>query len=127
MMRILYKIMVKLMHNYSKSEFELHKYPSQTRCVCQYRRLVFIQNNSRQWIYISTLTLMKNVVKCNTWYELQNPVNHRVFERKLCSMPFSRGHICLGVTHCCLQIPSPRKRRGSLFGGGSWPPVCLCS
>nr|DAD47131.1 TPA_asm: hypothetical protein HUJ06_017068 [Nelumbo nucifera] len=26
---------------------------------------------------------MKNVAKCDTWCELQNPVNHRVFERKL--------------------------------------------
>ncbi|CAF1920151.1 unnamed protein product [Brassica napus] len=25
---------------------------------------------------------MKNVAKCDTWCELQNPVNHRVFERK---------------------------------------------
>uniref|UniRef100_A0A804KTB3 Uncharacterized protein n=1 Tax=Musa acuminata subsp. malaccensis TaxID=214687 RepID=A0A804KTB3_MUSAM len=26
---------------------------------------------------------MKNVAKCDTWCELHNPVNHRVFERKL--------------------------------------------
>ncbi|CAF2086854.1 unnamed protein product [Brassica napus] len=26
---------------------------------------------------------MKNERKCDTWCELQNPVNHRVFERKL--------------------------------------------
>ncbi|CAN0926078.1 hypothetical protein LINGRAHAP2_LOCUS35128 [Linum grandiflorum] len=26
---------------------------------------------------------MKNVAKCDTWCELQNPVNHRFFERKL--------------------------------------------
>ncbi|CAD5171159.1 unnamed protein product [Musa acuminata subsp. malaccensis] len=26
---------------------------------------------------------MKNVAKCDTWCELQNPVNHRVFERKV--------------------------------------------
>ncbi|ESW26090.1 hypothetical protein PHAVU_003G090301 [Phaseolus vulgaris] len=24
---------------------------------------------------------MKNAAKCDTWCELQNPVNHRVFER----------------------------------------------
>lgn len=41
---------------------------------------------------------MKNVAKCDTWCELQNPVNHRVFERKLRPKPFGRGHVCLGVT-----------------------------
>ncbi|CAF2043650.1 unnamed protein product [Brassica napus] len=34
---------------------------------------------------------MKNVAKCDTWCELQNPVNHRVFERKLRPNPSSRG------------------------------------
>ncbi|CAN7099979.1 unnamed protein product [Brassica rapa subsp. narinosa] len=38
---------------------------------------------------------MKNVAKCDTWCELQNPVNHRVFERKLRPNPSSRGHVCL--------------------------------
>jgi hypothetical protein len=47
---------------------------------------------------------MKNVAKCDTWCELQNPVNHRVFERKLRPKPLGRGHACLGVTHCRLQI-----------------------
>ncbi|PHT26048.1 hypothetical protein CQW23_34333 [Capsicum baccatum] len=42
---------------------------------------------------------MKNVAKCDTWCELQNPVNHRVFERKLRLKPLGRGHVCLGVTH----------------------------
>ena len=42
---------------------------------------------------------MKNVAKCDTWCELQNPVNHRVFERKLRPKPFGRGHACLGVNH----------------------------
>ncbi|KAI9070564.1 hypothetical protein K1719_047478 [Acacia pycnantha] len=41
---------------------------------------------------------MKNVAKCDTWCELQNPVNHRVFERKLRPKPSGRGHACLGVT-----------------------------
>src|SRR3954471_12185188 len=41
---------------------------------------------------------MKNVAKCDTWCELQNPVNHRVFERKLRPRPLGRGHACLGVT-----------------------------
>ena len=48
---------------------------------------------------------MKNVAKCDTWCELQNPVNHRVFECKLCPKPFGRGHICLGVTHRCPPTP----------------------
>lgn len=41
---------------------------------------------------------MKNVAKCDTWCELQNPANHRVFERKLRPRPSGRGHACLGVT-----------------------------
>ncbi|WZZ14907.1 hypothetical protein YC2023_107996 [Brassica napus] len=48
---------------------------------------------------ISALASMKNVAKCDTWCELQNPVNHRVFERKLRPKPSGRGHVCLGVTH----------------------------
>lgn len=48
---------------------------------------------------ISALASMKNVAKCDTWCELQNPVNHRVFERKLRPKPLGRGHACLGVTH----------------------------
>ncbi|CAN7100114.1 unnamed protein product, partial [Brassica rapa subsp. narinosa] len=42
---------------------------------------------------------MKNVAKCDTWCELQNPVNHRVFERKLRPKPSGQGHVCLGVTN----------------------------
>ncbi|KAF1854964.1 hypothetical protein Lal_00043796 [Lupinus albus] len=30
-----------------------------------------------------------------------NPVNHRVFERKLRPKPLGRGHACLGVAHRC--------------------------
>ncbi|GJZ26431.1 hypothetical protein Tco_0570684, partial [Tanacetum coccineum] len=41
---------------------------------------------------ISAHASMKNVAKCDTWCELQNPVNHRVFERKLRLKPFGRGH-----------------------------------
>ena len=37
---------------------------------------------------ISALASMKNVAKCDTWCELQNPANHRVFERKLRPRPF---------------------------------------
>ncbi|CAN7100365.1 unnamed protein product [Brassica rapa subsp. narinosa] len=35
---------------------------------------------------------MKNVAKCDTWCVFQNPVNHRVFERKLRPKPSGRGH-----------------------------------
>jgi hypothetical protein len=48
---------------------------------------------------------MKNVAKCDTWCELQNPVNHRVFERKLRPKPLGRGHVCLGVTHRVAPLP----------------------
>jgi len=58
---------------------------------------------------ISALASMKNVAKCNTWCELQNPVNHRVFERQLCQRPLGRGHVCLGVTH--RRPHSPRLTR----------------
>lgn len=65
---------------------------------------------------------MKNVAKCDTWCELQNPVNHRVFERKLRPKPSGRGHACLGVTHRHLPI-----RLGFCpedEGEGDWSPVC---
>ncbi|KAJ4700108.1 hypothetical protein OWV82_025869 [Melia azedarach] len=55
---------------------------------------------------------MKNVAKCDTWCELQNPVNHRVFERKLRPKPLGRGHVCLGVTHRCPPAQSPLGGRG---------------
>ncbi|BAU03542.1 hypothetical protein VIGAN_UM125900 [Vigna angularis var. angularis] len=58
---------------------------------------------------------MKNVAKCDTWCELQNPVNHRVFERKLRPKPLGRGHACLGVTH---RHPHANAHRGE-----SWPPA----
>ncbi|KAL0805441.1 hypothetical protein Bca101_097932 [Brassica carinata] len=60
---------------------------------------------------------MKNVAKCDTWCELQNPVNHRVFERKLRPKPSGRGHVCMGVTNCCPPILSR-------ISDGSWSPVC---
>jgi hypothetical protein len=68
---------------------------------------------------ISALASMKNVAKCDTWCELQNPVNHRVFERKLRPKPLGRGHACLGVTH--RVAPSPPAPGGGR--GGDWPPV----
>ncbi|CAA2953825.1 Hypothetical predicted protein [Olea europaea subsp. europaea] len=48
---------------------------------------------------ILTLALMKNAAKYDTWYELQNPLNHRVFKSKLHWRPLCRGHDCLGITH----------------------------
>ncbi|WZY99253.1 hypothetical protein YC2023_071582 [Brassica napus] len=42
---------------------------------------------------------MNNIAKCDTWCELQNSVNHRVFERKLRPKPSGRGHVCLSVTN----------------------------
>ncbi|KAL0642124.1 hypothetical protein Bca4012_103292 [Brassica carinata] len=58
---------------------------------------------------------MKNVAKCDTWCELQNPVNHRVFERKLRPKPSGRGHVCLGVTN---RRPPILSR----IWDGSWSP-----
>jgi hypothetical protein len=57
---------------------------------------------------------MKNVAKCDTWCELQNPVNHRVFERKLRPRPLGRGHVCLGVTHSV--APRQPRCRGAEIG-----------
>ena len=78
---------------------------------------------------ISALASMKNVAKCDTWCELQNPVNHRVFERKLRPKPLGRGHVCLGVTHRVApqpRVPQGRARRGerrmaSRALGRGWP------
>uniref|UniRef100_A0A2C9V427 Uncharacterized protein n=1 Tax=Manihot esculenta TaxID=3983 RepID=A0A2C9V427_MANES len=52
---------------------------------------------------------MKNATKCDTWCELQNPANHRFFERKLLPKPSDRGHVCLGVTQPSPPTPSPRR------------------
>ena len=60
---------------------------------------VFLKYKRLSATDISALASMKNVAKCDTWCELQNPVNHRVFERKLRPKPLGRGHVCLGVTH----------------------------
>ncbi|WZZ78142.1 hypothetical protein YC2023_098714 [Brassica napus] len=46
-----------------------------------------------------------------------NPVNHRVFERKLRPKPSGRGHVCLGVTN---RRPPILSR----IWDGSWSPVC---
>ena len=66
---------------------------------------------------ISALASMKNVAKCDTWCELQNPANHRVFERKLRPKPSGRGHACLGVTQRRHPAPPRRGRRGEADTG----------
>lgn len=58
---------------------------------------------------------MKNVAKCDTWCELQNPVNHRVFERKLRPKPLGRGHVCLGVSQRVAPPPPYGFRRGRIL------------
>lgn len=87
-------------------------------------RAVSIENLKRlSATDISALASMKNVAKCDTWCELQNPVNHRVFERKLRPKPLGRGHVCLGVTH---RRPHPHRappRAPEAGSGGKWPPV----
>ena len=89
---------------------------------CRRSCVVFDMSKRLSATDISALASMKNVAKCDTWCELQNPVNHRVFERKLRPKPSGRGHVCLGVTHRCPpQTPSGKK------GGGCWPPVSLAS
>ena len=70
---------------------------------------------------ISALASMKNVAKCDTWCELQNPVNHRVFERKLRPRPSGRGHACLGVTP--KDAPRAPPLSGRARGRGVWPPA----
>lgn len=74
--------------------------------------VVFCMSKRLSATDISALASMKNVAKCDTWCELQNPVNHRVFERKLRPKPLGRGHVCLGVTQRCPPNPKPRLRGG---------------
>ena len=59
---------------------------------------------------------MKNVAKCDTWCELQNPANHRVFERKLRPKPSGGGHVCLGVTPKDTPNTPPRGARDVASG-----------
>ncbi|KAH7661185.1 hypothetical protein IHE45_15G046800 [Dioscorea alata] len=57
---------------------------------------------------------MKNVEKCDTWCELQNPVNHRVFEHKLHPSPPGQGHACQDITRtsCFGARPMPDTKTG---------------
>jgi hypothetical protein len=77
---------------------------------CPGRCVVFFMSKRLSATDISALASMKNVAKCDTWCELQNPVNHRVFERKLRPKPLGRGHVCLGVTQRC--PPTKPRLRG---------------
>ncbi|CAN7022562.1 unnamed protein product [Brassica rapa subsp. trilocularis] len=73
---------------------------------------------------------MKNVAKCDTWCELQNPVNHRVFERKLHPKPSGRGHVCLATDRAQVpwkgapervrapSCPDPVAPRGAVYESG---------
>ncbi|KAI3672283.1 hypothetical protein L2E82_52877 [Cichorium intybus] len=58
----------------------------------------------------------------------KNPVNHRVFERKLRPKPSGRGHACLGVTHRVAPTMHPLsghmasgRRLVSRAYGAVWP------
>ncbi|CAN6472674.1 unnamed protein product [Victoria cruziana] len=47
---------------------------------------------------------------------VENPVNHRVYERKLRPRPFGRGHVCLGVTHSIASQQILWESGGLAFG-----------
>lgn len=51
---------------------------------------------SDSWLTdISALASLRNIAKWHTWYELQNPANHWVFEHRLRLKPLGRGYVCL--------------------------------
>ena len=65
---------------------------------------------------------MKNAAKCGAWCELQNPANHRVFERKLRPGPSGPGHACLSVNSW--DAPLPRAAMCWWGAGcGHWTPA----
>ncbi|PKU65376.1 hypothetical protein MA16_Dca023979 [Dendrobium catenatum] len=71
---------------------------------------------------------MKSAAKCNMWCELQNPANHRVFERKLRPRPTGQGQIRLGVKHFiapCLVSHRWMCCKGSDVHSGSSCPLVL--
>ncbi|CAN7087944.1 unnamed protein product, partial [Brassica rapa subsp. narinosa] len=51
------------------------------------------ENATKQPAFANPETVFVRKQCCN------NPVNHRVFERKLRPKPSGRGHVCLGVTN----------------------------
>jgi len=55
---------------------------------------------------------MKNVAKCDTWCELQNPVNHRVFERKLRPRDPPEGTPASRALEAHPRSVASRQRRG---------------
>lgn len=61
---------------------------------------------------ISALASMKNVAKCDTWCELQNPVNHRVFERKLRPRDPPEGTPASWALEAHPRSVASRQRRG---------------
>lgn len=98
------------------------------RRTCRFKRkkaniVSLLYSLSCQFPDISALASMKNVAKCDTWCELQNPVNHRVFERKLRPKPLGRRHACLSVTQDVAPHPLPsRGRRAGAEVGLPWTP-----
>ncbi len=70
---------------------------------------------------------MKNVAKCDTWCELRNPVNHRVFERKSRPKPQAEGtparrrHAPAAPPH----LPPPRGPGAPGPGGGEGADIGL--
>ncbi|KAK4360154.1 hypothetical protein RND71_019106 [Anisodus tanguticus] len=67
---------------------------------------------------ISALASMKNVAKCDTWCELRESVNHRVFERKLRRSHWARARAA--GRHAHRVAPAARARhagRGGVAGG----------
>ncbi|PKA64923.1 hypothetical protein AXF42_Ash011525 [Apostasia shenzhenica] len=73
---------------------------------------------------ILALASMKNAANHNMWCELQNPVNHRVFKRKLRSKPIGRGHASLvimrNVAPAVACVHSTQNWQHEL-GCGVWP------
>ncbi|KAK1257734.1 hypothetical protein QJS04_geneDACA020380 [Acorus gramineus] len=66
---------------------------------------------------------MKNVAKCDTWCELQNPVNHRVFERKLRPRPIGSRARLPGRHAFRRSAASSPPDGGDRPGCGCWPSV----
>ncbi|KAG6713421.1 hypothetical protein I3842_05G151400 [Carya illinoinensis] len=69
---------------------------------------------------VTTAGPKMNVAKCDTLCELQNPANHRVFERKL-----ARSHSAEGTSAWVSRIvaPTPTPRMMCTVRGRNWPPV----
>ncbi|CAN6969172.1 unnamed protein product [Brassica oleracea var. botrytis] len=69
------------------------------------------EHSTKQPAFANPETVFVRKQCCN------NPVNHRVFERKVRPKPSGRGHVCLGVTN---RRPPILSR----ISDGSWSPVC---